>query len=160
MREECGGGVELGRGERLRQRLGGQSRHADPVDGASEGGAPDSGERRHEADQWTRQGGSRYWTFNAPCPTPSSAPALHHPSRPGADGPQHPARCSLHEDRERGAAFSDLLYYAILVILELSHFSSDLLCCLVAIVIVNSKYQLVAIAVVNSKICARELKLL
>jgi hypothetical protein len=74
--------------------------------------------------------------------------------------PQHPARCSLHEDRERGAAFIDLLYYAILVILESSRFSSDLLCCLVAIVIVNSKYQLVAIAVVNSKICARELKLL
>jgi hypothetical protein len=56
--------------------------------------------------------GSRYWTSNAPCPTPSFAPA----------------RCSLHEDRERDTAFSDLLYYAILVILELSHFSSDLLC--------------------------------
>jgi hypothetical protein len=85
---------------------------------------------------------------------------LRHPRRPGADGPQHPAQCLLHEDRERGAAFSDLLYYAILVILESSRFSSDLLCCLVAIVIVNSKYQLVAIAVVNSKICAREFKLL
>jgi hypothetical protein len=85
---------------------------------------------------------------------------LRHPRWPRADGPQHPARCSLHEDRERGASFSDLLYYAILVILESSRFSSDLLCCLVAIVIVNSKYQLVAIEVVNSKICACELKLL
>jgi hypothetical protein len=47
-----------------------------------------------------------------------------------------------------------------LVILESSRFSSDMLCSLVAIVIINSKYQLVAIAVVNSKICARELKLL
>jgi hypothetical protein len=50
MREECGDGVELGWGERLRRRLGGQSRCADPVDGASEGGAPGAGERRREPD--------------------------------------------------------------------------------------------------------------
>jgi hypothetical protein len=153
------------------QRLGGRSRRADPMDGVSEGGAPGAGERQCEADQWARRGGQDTG--------PPMRPARHahlprlrvtlrghcrqdlrHPRRLGADEPQHPARCSLHEDRERGAAFTDHLYYAILVILESSRFSSDLLCCLVAIVIVNSKYQLVAIAVVNSKICARELKLL
>jgi hypothetical protein len=150
MWEECGDGVELRRGERLTRRLGGQSRRADPVDGASEGGAPNAGERQHEADQWARRGGQD--TRPPMHPTRHPHPPqlrvtlrgrhrqdLRHPRQPGADGPQHPARCSLHEDHERGAAFSDLLYYAILVILESSHFSSDLLCCLDAIVIVNSK---------------------
>jgi hypothetical protein len=50
MQEECGDGVELRCGERLKRRLGGQSCHADPVDGASEGGAPGAGARRREVD--------------------------------------------------------------------------------------------------------------
>jgi hypothetical protein len=170
--EECGDGVELTRGERLRRRLGGWSRHTDPVDGVNEGSAPGASERRREAGQWVWRGGVQH---TGPPMRPAQHPHqprlhvtlrgrhrqdLRHPRRSGVDGPQHPARCSLHEDRERNAAFLDLLYYAILVIPESSRFSSDLLRCLVAIVIVNSKYQSVAIALVNSKICARELKLL
>jgi hypothetical protein len=81
--EECGDGVELTRGERLRRRLGGWSRHTDPVDGVNEGSAPGASERRREAGQWVWRGGggSTYWTSDAPCPTPSSTPAPRHPSR-------------------------------------------------------------------------------
>jgi hypothetical protein len=55
--EECGDGVELTRGERLRRRLGGWSRHTDPVDDVNEGSAPGASERRREAGQWVWRGG-------------------------------------------------------------------------------------------------------